>query len=96
MQCNLFNYITQTKHCSQLLQYTNEILIIWYFVYLHILFIYLTVEMATLTRENNKSRIRILPQHEVGVLIKKFEEEEEVKAEAAKKEKEKEKSAGKS
>lgn len=52
--------------------------------------------MATLTRENNKSKIRILPQHEVGVLIKKFEEEEEVKAEAAKKEKEKEKSAGKS
>ena len=48
--------------------------------------------MATLTRENNKTKIRILPQKEVTALIKVFEEEEEKKAEATKKEKEREKS----
>lgn len=47
--------------------------------------------MATLTRENNKTVIRILPSSEVDVLIKKHEEEE-AKNEAAKKEKEREKS----
>jgi 20S proteasome subunit alpha 3 len=47
--------------------------------------------MATLTRDNGKTKIRVLPQREVDVLIKKFEKEEEAKAEAAKKEKEKEK-----
>lgn len=50
------------------------------------------VEMATLTRDNNKTKIRVLPQREVTALIKTFEAEEEKKAEAAKKEKEKEKS----
>lgn len=49
--------------------------------------------MATLTRDNNKTKIRILPQKEVTVLIKTFEEEEEKKAEAAKKEKEREKAS---
>lgn len=49
--------------------------------------------MATLTRDNGRSKIRILPQHEVQVLIKKFEEEEAAKAEATKKEKEREKAA---
>lgn len=44
--------------------------------------------MATLTRENGKTNIRILPAKEVEVLIKKHEEQE-AKAEAAKKEKEK-------
>jgi len=47
------------------------------------------LEMATLTRENNRTRIRILPQSEVVELIKAFEVEEEKKAEAAKREKEK-------
>lgn len=45
------------------------------------------MEIATLTRENGKTRIRILPQGEVDKLIKAFEAEEEAKAEAAKKEK---------
>jgi len=45
------------------------------------------LEIATLTREKNKTRIRILPQGEVEKLIKAFEAEEEAKAEAAKKEK---------
>lgn len=47
--------------------------------------------MATLTRENNKTKIRILPANEVTQLIKQFEAEEEKKAEAAKREKEKQK-----
>lgn len=42
------------------------------------------VEIATLTRENNVTRIRILPTSELEVLVKKFEEEE-AKAEAEKK-----------
>jgi len=45
------------------------------------------LEIASLTRENGKTRIRILPQGEVDKLIKTFEAEEEAKAEAAKKEK---------
>ena len=49
--------------------------------------------MATLTRDNNKTKIRVLPQKEVTALIKTFEAEEEKKAEAAKKEKEREKAA---
>jgi len=40
-----------------------------------------------LVRENDKTRIRILPNSEVEKLIKTFEAEEEAKAEAAKKEK---------
>jgi len=51
------------------------------------------LEMATLTRENDKTKIRILPTIEVEALIRKFEIEEEARVEAAKKEKEKEKSA---
>lgn len=50
----------------------------------------LTVEMATLKRENNKTVIRIMPSSEVEVYIKKHEADE-AKAEAAKKEKEREK-----
>lgn len=46
--------------------------------------------MATLTRENDRTRIRILPQKQVEELIKKFEAEEEKKAEEAKRDKEKE------
>lgn len=49
------------------------------------------VEMATLTRSNNKTVIRIMPSAEVEVYIKRHEEEE-AKNEAAKKEKEREKS----
>lgn len=52
---------------------------------------HLIVEMATLTRVNNKTVIRIMPSSEVEVYIKKHEEEE-AKNEAAKKEKEREKS----
>lgn len=48
------------------------------------------LEMATLTRTNNKTKIRILPIKDVEVLIKQYEEEE-AKNEAAKKEKEREK-----
>lgn len=40
-----------------------------------------------MTRENDKTRIRILPQNEVEKLIKAFEAEEEAKAETLKKEK---------
>jgi 20S proteasome subunit alpha 3 len=47
--------------------------------------------MATLTRENGKTKIKVLPQNKVNELIKKFEAEEEKKAEEAKREKEKEK-----
>jgi 20S proteasome subunit alpha 3 len=43
-----------------------------------------TVEIATLTRENNTTRIRILTTAELEALVKKFEEEE-AKAEAEKK-----------
>lgn len=45
------------------------------------------VEIATLTRENGKTVIRVLKQKEVEQLIKKHEEEE-AKAEREKKEKE--------
>nr|KAF6283542.1 proteasome 20S subunit alpha 4 [Pipistrellus kuhlii] len=45
------------------------------------------VEIATLTRENGKTLIRVLKQKEVEQLIKKHEEEE-AKAEREKKEKE--------
>ena len=47
----------------------------------------LLVEIATLTRENGKTVIRVLKQKEVEQLIKKHEEEE-AKAEREKKEKE--------
>ena len=61
-------------------------------VILYILFLCpLIVEMATLTRTNNKTVIRIMPSSEVEVYIKKHEEEE-ARNEAAKKEKEREKS----
>lgn len=46
------------------------------------------LEMATLTRKEGKTSIRILPAKEVETLIK-HHEEEEAKSEAAKKEKEK-------
>ena len=45
------------------------------------------VEIATLTRENGKTVIRVLKQKEVDQLIKKHEEEE-AKAERETKEKE--------
>lgn len=45
------------------------------------------VEIATLTRENGKTRIKVLKQKEVEELIKKHEAEE-AKAEKDKKEKE--------
>jgi len=48
------------------------------------------LEMATLTRENGKTRIRIMPSQEVEQYIKKHEEEE-ARSEALKKEKEREK-----
>jgi len=48
------------------------------------------IELATLTREDGKTKIRILPADKVDVLIKKYEDAE-AKAEAEKKEKEKEK-----
>lgn len=47
------------------------------------------VEMATLTRENNKTVIRVLPINEVERLIKSFEVEEEIKAKKEREEKEK-------
>merc|ERR1712181_120636 len=48
------------------------------------------IELATLTRENGKTQIKILPADQVDELIKKYEKAE-AEAEAAKKEKEKEK-----
>lgn len=48
---------------------------------------YVSVEIATLTRENGKTLIRVLKQKEVEQLIKQHEEEE-AKAEREKKEKE--------
>lgn len=45
--------------------------------------------MATLTRENGKTVIRVLPINEVERLIKAFEAEEEVKAKKEREEKEK-------
>merc|ERR1712121_344732 len=48
------------------------------------------IELATLTRENGKTQIKILPADQVDTLIKKYEKAE-AEAEAAKKEKEKEK-----
>merc|ERR1712227_406316 len=48
------------------------------------------IELATLTRENNKTQIIILPADKVQELITKYEKAE-AEAEAAKKEKEKEK-----
>lgn len=43
----------------------------------------------TLTRENDKTKMRILPAKELQGYIKEFEEEEAKKAEAAKKDKDK-------
>jgi 20S proteasome subunit alpha 3 len=48
------------------------------------------IELATLTREDGKTKISILPADQVDTLIKKFEKAE-AEAEAAKKEKEKQK-----
>merc|ERR1711988_1391517 len=48
------------------------------------------IELATLTRENDKTQIKILPADQVEELIKKYEKVE-AELEAAKKEKEKEK-----
>ena len=48
------------------------------------------IELSTLTREDGKTKITILPANEVTELIKKFEKAE-AEAEAAKKEKEKQK-----
>merc|ERR1712089_28301 len=50
------------------------------------------IELATLTRENGKTQIKILPADQVDTLIKKYEKAE-AEIEAAKKEKEKEKRA---
>lgn len=47
----------------------------------------LSVEIATLTRENGKTRIKVLKQKDVEELIKRHEAEE-AKAEKDKKEKE--------
>ncbi|KAH9402407.1 Proteasome subunit alpha type-4 [Tyrophagus putrescentiae] len=47
------------------------------------------LEIATLTRDNGQTKIKILPQKEIEKYIKAYEEEEAKKAEAAKKEKEK-------
>lgn len=46
------------------------------------------MEIATLTRVNGKTKIRILPHHEVEKLIKNFEIEEEENARKEKEEKE--------
>ena len=46
------------------------------------------IELATLTRENGKTQIKILPADQVDELIKKYEKVE-AELEAAKKEKEK-------
>lgn len=54
------------------------------------------LELATLTREGGKTRIRILKHTEVQKYIKAHEEEEAAKAEAAKKEKAAAAAAGKS
>uniref|UniRef100_S4R527 Proteasome subunit alpha type n=1 Tax=Petromyzon marinus TaxID=7757 RepID=S4R527_PETMA len=53
------------------------------------------VEIATLTRENGKTKIKVLKQQEVEALVKKHEEEE-AKAEKEKKEKEQKEKEGKS
>jgi len=47
------------------------------------------LEIATLTRENGKTKIQILSQKKIESYIKIYEQEEAQKAEAAKKEKEK-------
>jgi 20S proteasome subunit alpha 3 len=49
------------------------------------------IEISTLTRENNETKIQILAADKVDELIKKYEKTE-AEAEAAKKEKEKQKS----
>lgn len=52
----------------------------------------IAVEIATLTREDGKTKITILPASELEALIKKHEEEEaRVEAEKKKEEKKKEK-----
>lgn len=50
------------------------------------LFYKISVEIATLTRQNDKTVIRILPPKEVQILIADYEKAE-AEAEAAKKEK---------
>lgn len=50
------------------------------------LFYKISVEIATLTRQNDKTVIRILPPKEVQILITDYEKAE-AEAEAAKKEK---------
>ena len=38
--------------------------------------LYISVEIATLVRENNKTKIRIIPEKELGELIKELQEEQ--------------------
>ena len=54
----------------------------------HVGGVYISVEIAVLTRVDNVTRIRILKMEELEALVKKFEEEE-AKAEAEKKKKDK-------
>ena len=54
----------------------------------YLIFYLIKVEIATLTRENNKTKIRILSEKETGELIKHYEEEQaKVEAERLAKEK---------
>lgn len=60
----------------------------WFDLILFPFFLFISaVEIATLTRENGKTKIKVLKQKEVEELIKKHEAEE-AKAEKDKKEKE--------
>ena len=66
----------------------NECLFLTYKQNIEIIIIFfLPVEIATLTRENDKTKIRILPADELEVLIKEHEEKEAaIEAEKKKKE----------
>jgi hypothetical protein len=57
-------------------------------LYHNIIILFLLVEIATLTRENDKTRIRILTEKEINELIKKHEDEQ-IKLDAEKQAKEK-------
>ncbi len=57
-------------------------------MYKYIIFVIILVEIATLTRENGKTRIRILSEKEINVLIKQYDDEQ-AKIEAEKLAKEK-------
>ena len=56
-----------------------------------LLFFFVTVEIATLTRKHGKTRINILPNSKVEALIKTYEAEEAKLAAEKKKESEKKK-----